>query len=187
VDTANPSTPRDLVATVLGDDTIEASWSASRDDVGVAAYRITRNAVEVAVVPGTDTTVILTTLGYGTHYIQVQAFDAAGNSSWRTPSTVVTVVPPPSADTSNPSTPRDLTAVAQPDGSVVVTWTASRDDVGVASYRITRNAVEVLVVPATETTATVVGLGPGRHYIQVQAFDVAGNSSWRTPSAIVDI
>ncbi|HSL74328.1 MAG TPA: fibrinogen-like YCDxxxxGGGW domain-containing protein [Ilumatobacteraceae bacterium] len=184
-DTSNPTTPRDLVATVLADRTVSVSWTASRDNVGVAYYRVTRNGVEVSIVPGTQTSTILTTLGDGTHYIQVQAFDAAGNSSFRTPSAVVTVLA--LVDTTSPSTPRDLTAVAQPDGSILVSWTASRDNVGVDRYRITRNAVEVAVVPGTQTTATVVGLGPGTHYIQVQAFDAAGNSSWRTPSAIVVI
>jgi len=186
-DTSNPSTPRDLVATVDPEGSIDVAWSASRDNIGVTTYRVTRNGVEVVLVPGADTSVRLTTLGFGTHYIQVQAFDAAGNSSWRTPSAVVTVVPPPSADTSNPSTPRDLTATAHPDGSIDVAWSASRDNVGVAYYRVTRNGVEVAIVDSPATTADIVGLGAGKHYIQVQAFDVAGNSSWRTPSAIVVI
>ena len=184
-DTSRPSTPRDLTTTVVPVyGTIDVSWTASRDDVGVAGYVITRNSVEVERVSGERTTVNLA-LGYGTHYIQVQAFDAAGNSSYRTPSSVVTVVPPPSADTSSPSTPRDLTAVLQSDGSIDVAWSASRDNVGVASYRITRNGTEVAVVPAPATTVKITSLGTGTHYIQVQAFDVAGNSSYRTPSAVV--
>ncbi len=186
-DTSNPSTPRDLVATVKPDGSVDVSWSASSDNVGVTSYRVTRNSVEVALVPGPSTSVNLATLGFGDHYIQVQAFDAAGNSSYRTASVKVTVVAPPAADTSNPSTPRDLTAVAQPDGSVAVAWTASRDNVGVASYRVTRNGVEVAVVPGTSTSAIVTGLGTGTHYIQVQAFDAAGNASYRTPSAVVAI
>ncbi|MGB0114691.1 MAG: hypothetical protein WBP59_15845, partial [Ilumatobacteraceae bacterium] len=61
------------------------------------------------------------------------------------------------------------------------------DNVGVASYRVTRNGVEVLVVPGTQTSGSVVGLGTGTHYVQVQAFDAAGNSSWRTASVVVVI
>ncbi len=184
-DTSNPSTPRDLTAVAEPDGSIDVAWSASRDNVGVASYRVTRNGTEVAVVPAPATTVRITSLGAGTHYIQVQAFDAAGNSSYRTPSAVVTIAAPPSADTSNPSTPRDLTAVAEPDGSIDVAWSASRDNVGVASYRVTRNGTEVAVVPAPATTVRITSLGAGTHYIQVQAFDAAGNSSYRTPSAIV--
>ena len=186
-DTSTPSTPRDLAAVVNADGSVALSWTASRDNVGVASYRITRNGVEVLVVPGSETAASIVGLVAGTHYLQVQAFDAAGNSSWRTPSVVVTVVGAPVADTSNPSTPRDLAAVVNADGSVALSWTASRDNVGVASYRITRNGVEVLVVPGSEVTALIVGLGPGRHHLQVQAFDAAGNSSWKTPSAVVDL
>ena len=184
-DTSNPSTPRDVAATVRPDGTIDVSWSPSRDNVGVTAYRVTRNAVEVAVVA--ETSVHLTTLGDGTHYIQVQAFDAAGNSSYRTASVIVTVVPPPSEDTSNPSTPRDLVTSAGPDGSVDASWSPSRDNVGVAYYRVTRNAVEVAIVEAPATSVNLTGLGPGTHYIQVQAFDVAGNSSYRTPSSVITL
>ena len=41
--------------------------------------------------------------------------------------------------------------------------------------------------PGTSTSAIVTGLGTGTHYIQVQAFDAAGNASYRTPSAVVAI
>jgi NO-binding membrane sensor protein with MHYT domain len=181
-DTQNPTTPRDLAATVLADGTIDVSWTASRDNVGVTSYLVTRNNVEVVVVPGTQTAVNLTTLGYGTHYIAVQAFDAAGNSSWRTPTVTAVVVPPVSADTQPPSTPRDLVATVLPNGSIDVSWSASRDNVGVAYYRVTRNNVEVVLVGAPSTSVNITTLGPGTHFIAVQAFDLAGNSSWRTPT-----
>ena len=182
VDTTNPSTPRDLAATVLPNGSIDVSWSASRDNVAVTAYRVTRNNVEVLVVPGTQTGVNLTTLGFGTHFLAVQAFDAAGNSSWRTPTVTAVVAPPPELDTTNPSTPRDLAATVLSDGSIEVSWSASRDNVGVAHYRVTRNNVEVALVGSPGTSVNVTTLGPGTHFIAVQAFDVAGNSSWRTPT-----
>ena len=180
VDTSNPSTPRDLVATVLGDGTIDVSWSASRDNVGVTSYRVTRNNVEVVVVPGTQTAVKLTTLGAGTHFIAVQAFDGAGNSSFRTPTVTAVVVALPSADTSNPSTPQNLVATVLPNGSIDVSWSASRDNVGVACYRVTRNNAEVVSVNSPATSVNVTTLGAGTHFIAVQAFDLAGNSSFRT-------
>ncbi len=185
VDTTPPSTPRDLTAVAQADGSIAVAWTASRDNIAVARYSVTRNAVEVASVLGSTTTTSLVGLGPGDHYIQVQAFDAAGNASFRTASVKVTILPPPGPDTQNPTTPRDLTAVARPDGSVDLTWTASRDNVGVASYRITRNGAEVAVVPGTATTANIVGLGTGTHYLQAQAFDAAGNMSFKTPSTVV--
>ncbi len=185
IDTTPPSTPRDLTAVAQADGSIAVAWTASRDNIAVARYSVTRNAVEVASVPGSMTTASLTGLGPGDHYIQVQAFDAAGNASYRTASVKVTILPPPGPDTQNPTTPRDLVAVARPDGSVDLTWTASKDNVGVVSYRITRNGAEVAVVAGTATTANIVGLGPGTHYLQAQAFDAAGNSSFKTPSTVV--
>ena len=74
-----------------------------------------------------------------------------------------------------------------PDGSIIANWTASTDNVGVDHYRVLRNLVEVLVVPGTETTATVLGLGNGDHYIQIQAVDAAGNMSFRTSPVLVTI
>ena len=181
-DIRNPSTPRDLAATVRPDGSIDISWSASRDNVGVTAYRVTRNNTEVVVVPGTQTSVNVTTLGFGTHYLAVQAFDMAGNSSWKTPTVTVVVVPPPSLDTSNPSTPRGLAATVLANGTIDVSWSASRDNVGVAYYRVTRNNAEVVLVSSPATSVNVTTLGPGTHYIAVQAFDMAGNSSWKTPT-----
>jgi hypothetical protein len=185
IDTTPPSTPRDLTAVAQADGSIAVGWTASRDNLGVARYSVTRNAVEVASVPGSATNASLTGLGPGDHYIQVQAFDAAGNASFRTASVKVTILAPPGPDTQNPTTPRDLVAVTRPDGSVDLTWTASKDNVGVVSYRITRNGVEVAVVAGTATTANIAGLGTGTHYLQAQAFDAAGNMSFKTPSTVV--
>jgi hypothetical protein len=59
--------------------------------VGVASYRVLANGVEVVSVPGAQTSVNLSMLGFGTHYVAVQALDAAGNASWKTPSIRVDV------------------------------------------------------------------------------------------------
>ncbi len=71
---------------MLGDGTIDVSWSASRDNVGVVSYRVLRNNVEVVLVPGDQLAVNLSTLGSGTHFIAVEALDAAGNVSRRSAS-----------------------------------------------------------------------------------------------------
>ena len=124
------------------------SWDASTDNVGVTGYRVLRNLAEVVVVPGAETATNLD-LGAGSHWIQVQALDAAGNESFRTPPVNVVVVIA-GADTTPPSTPGNVTAAAQPDGSILVTWTPSSDDVGVDSYRILRNLAEVGLVDGAE-------------------------------------
>ena len=104
--------------------------------------------------------------------------------------TTVATAPPGSSDTSRPKVPTNLTATTPGDGSVDVSWTASTDNVGVVSYFVTRNSVIVATVPVTAgttTSAKVLNLGPGRHYIQVYAIDAAGNESVRTASVLVTL
>ena len=184
-DTTPPSTPGDLDAVVLPDGTIDVSWTASTDNVGVTEYRVLRNLVEVVLVPG-DQTSTNVDLGDGTHWIQVQALDAAGNESFRTPPVRVEVVGT-QPDTSQPSTPGNVADRSPPDGSILVTWTASSDNVGVTEYVVLRNLVEVGRVPGTELQAVIEGLGPGNHYMQVKALDAAGNESFRSPPVLVTL
>ncbi len=184
-DTSNPTTPKSPTAVANPDGSISVGWTASTDNVGVELYRVFRNAVEVVAVPGTETTATVTGLAAGTHYIQIQAFDAAGNASHRTASVVVTTVA--TVDTVNPTTPRDLTASVNADGSIAVAWTASTDSFGVVSYTLFRNGVVVTSIPGTDTSATITTLGAGTHYLQLQAVDAAGNVSHKTPSTIVTV
>ncbi|MCC6474183.1 MAG: S8 family serine peptidase [Burkholderiales bacterium] len=82
VDGTPPSVPGGLAAQALGASRIGLAWSASSDDVGIAAYRVLRNGAMAAEVSGATGTFVdaglaaLTTYGYA-----VQACDAAGNCS----------------------------------------------------------------------------------------------------------
>lgn len=180
LDTTRPTVPRDLVIVPGADFEAVLTWSPSSDNVGVTGYRIYRSGVFVTEV--VDPTATITGLAVGSNSFQVSAVDAAGNESARTASVLVTVTGP---DTQRPTTPRDLVASLQPDGSVVLTWTASRDNVAVAGYTVIQTSVPVQTV--TEPTATVTGLAPGNYWFQVQAFDAAGNLSLRTSSVLVTI
>ena len=180
-DSVKPTTPQSLAATVQRDGSVTATWTAATDNVGVTAYAVYRNGVELVQVPGPTAT--LTGLGAGTHYVQVQAIDAAGNRSAKTPSVTV-VITAAGADTSKPSTPKDLAATVQPTRDVAVTWTAATDDVGVVAYVVFANGTEATRV--TGTSATLTGLAGGTWSVQVQALDAAGNGSSRTaPVSVV--
>jgi hypothetical protein len=180
VDTSAPTTPRNLVGAVAANGDVTLTWSASTDNVGVKDYLVFRNGVVVATV--TSPTAIIAAPGPGNHYFQVRARDIAGNESAKTPSTLITITGP---DTTSPSTPRDLAGMIQPNGDVVLSWTASTDNVGVTQYIVFRNSVEIARVPAA--TATIPAPAPGSHYYQVRALDAAGNQSAKTPSLRVDI
>ena len=62
---------------------------------------------------------------------------------------------------------------------------ASTDNVGVAGYRVYRNSVLWGTAGATDTSITLTGLPNGNNWIQVSAFDAAGNESAKTASVIV--
>ncbi|MGN6241212.1 MAG: glycoside hydrolase family 6 protein [Cellulosimicrobium cellulans] len=80
------------------------------------------------------------------------------------------------ADTTPPSVPTGLTAVATTTTSASVSWTASTDDRGVTGYTV---LVDGAAVGTTATTSfTVTGLDAGTSYaVTVRARDAAGNVS----------
>ncbi len=180
-DTTKPSTPTGLASTTQVGNQVTLTWNPSTDNVGVTGYEVIRNGVVVHTV--IEATAILVTQPGGNNYYQVQAFDAAGNRSNKTASVLVTLVGP---DTTKPSVPTALQAVVQPDNSVAVSWTASTDNIAVTGYEILRNNAIVSTV-GTVTTATVTGLPLGNSYIQLQAFDAAGNRSNKTASVLVTL
>ena len=183
-DTTKPSVPTNLTAAPtpnVGEAIV--SWTASTDNVGVAGYRVYRNGVLYATAGALDTSITLTGLPAGNNFIQLSAFDAAGNESAKTAS--VTVVPT-TPDTTKPSVPTGLasTATGNP-GEAFTSWNASTDNVGVAGYRVYRNGVLWTTVNPPDVSVTLTGLPTGNNFIQVSAFDAAGNESAKTASVTV--
>src|SRR5256712_11580564 len=89
VDTTAPSTPTGLTGATAGSTGASLSWSASTDNVGVTAYILLRNGVQVAT-PAT-TSFVDTGLSAATTYsYSVSARDAAGNISPNSTSVSVT-------------------------------------------------------------------------------------------------
>src|SRR5437762_28499 len=78
-DTTAPTTPTGLTAAAAGSTGANLSWSASTDNVGVTAYIVRRNGVQVATPAATSYTD--TGLPVGTYSYTVAARDAAGNIS----------------------------------------------------------------------------------------------------------
>ena len=96
-DTTAPSAPEALTARLDSATQVTLRWSAATDDVGVAGYRISRDGVVLRTVNGLTTTD--PGVPAGPHTYQVEAVDAAGNTS---PSTAATALVPANA-------PRGLT------------------------------------------------------------------------------
>ena len=79
-------------------------------------------------------------------------------------------------DTVPPTSPTNLTAFQIGDTSAVLTWTASYDAKGVASYLIYKNGINIASVKTIAFTAT--GLSPSATYsFYIRAKDYSGNIS----------
>ncbi len=79
------------------------------------------------------------------------------------------------ADTSVPTNPSGLTAFSATISSIVLTWTAATDNVGVAGYNVYRDGSKVGTSPYPVYTDA--NLASGSFTYQVEAFDGAGNKS----------
>ncbi|KGE20869.1 alpha-amylase family glycosyl hydrolase [Paenibacillus wynnii] len=79
-------------------------------------------------------------------------------------------------DTIAPTPPTNVTAVPQSASSVLVSWTASTDNVGVTGYEVYRNGVKVGTTAATSYTDINLTSSTTYEYT-IKAFDAAGNLS----------
>jgi chitodextrinase len=109
--------------------------------------------------------------GAGPWVMQMVAFRAAGSG------------PPPPPDTQPPTAPGSLTAAAASTSEIDLSWAASTDDVGVASYLVERCqgagcATFTQIATTTTTAYGDTGLTAATAYsYRVRASDAAGNLS----------
>jgi chitodextrinase len=169
-DAGPPTQPQNLTATAMAPGQVNLTWSASTDDIGVAGYNVYRNGTKVAT-SSTTSYVDKGVVANNSYTYTVAAYDAVGNVSTQSSSATVTTPP----DLTPPTAPSNLMAsVSQ--GRVALTWTASTDDVGVTSYGILRDGVQI--GSATSTAYTDQTTAPNTTYTYtVVAFDGAGNAS----------
>jgi chitodextrinase len=181
-DTA-PSTPTGLAVDALTSARVELSWNGSSDDVAVIGYTVYRDGVRIA----TSTSTTYTDLGVAaaaTYRYRVDAFDAAGNHSPKSPAVRATTPAP--ADATAPSVPANLHAVSITPTGVDLDWNASSDSVGVTGYGVFRDGVEI----ATTASSSYVDASvlPGATYrYRVDAFDAADNHSTLSDPVTVDV
>ncbi|MDJ1505690.1 fibronectin type III domain-containing protein [Xanthocytophaga agilis] len=172
-DTQLPSTPTNLASPSKTQTSVNLTWTASTDNVGVTGYNIYRGTT----LAGSSTTNSFTVTGLtaNTAYsFTVRAKDAAGNLSAASSALSVTTLP--SSDTQAPSVPTNLAASAITTTSFTLAWTASTDNVGVSSYEIFRNGTSIGT--STTTSFSVTGLTANTTYsMTVKAKDAANNVS----------
>jgi chitodextrinase len=180
-DTTAPSVPGSFALTLSSSGWPALSWSASSDNVGVAAYAIYRSSngtqgPEVARIATTSW--VDTTVQEGVTYTYaVKALDAAGNQSARTSLRSIT-------PSQKPSTPTGLAATLS-NGDPRLTWNASTDNVAVTGYIIYRTTTtgstgsEIARTSSRAWTDTSARSGT-RYTYNVRAYDAAGNLSDRS-------
>jgi chitodextrinase len=174
-DTTPPTIPPNVHTTTIEDNSITIAWDAATDDVGVAGYKIYRNAVLVGTTT-TDTSYTDSGLSPVTQYTYtVRAYDAANNESSDSAALQATTA----YDTTPPSVPASLTSMATTDTTISLSWNASTDNVGVTGYDLYRNGA--LITTTSSTSYTDTGLAVHNSYVySVRAHDGSGNNSAQT-------
>ncbi|HSX33757.1 MAG TPA: hypothetical protein VLF91_05480 [Candidatus Saccharimonadales bacterium] len=173
-DSTPPSAPANLVATAPAVGEIDLSWDAAIDDTGVTGYQIYRDGSLLTTVGGLTSYRDLTVASQTTYAYGVVAVDAAGNASAQSdPATITSLLAP---DTTPPSAPASLNAVAINAHEIDVSWSPSSDDTGVTGYTIYRDGQ--FLASTTGTTYQDVTVNDGTTYsYSVSAFDAANNTS----------
>ncbi|NER19025.1 fibronectin type III domain-containing protein [Spongiivirga citrea] len=172
-DTDAPTTPGNLAASNITQTTLDLSWVASSDNVGVTAYNVYNGTTSLGTVTGT--TANITGLTADTQYtFNVSAVDAAGNESNLASVTVTTAST--AGDTEAPTTPGNVTASNVAQTTLDLSWNASSDNVGVTGYNVYNGSTNIGTV--TGTSANITGLTADTTYtFGVSAVDAAGNES----------
>jgi spore germination protein YaaH len=168
-----PSRPGALRITAETDTTATLAFVASKDDVGVAGYRVLANGKRLA--DATTTAPALSGLTCATLYtFTVVALDAAGNVSQPSPPAHMRTrsCSATSAAAAQPlSVPVGLTAATVTDRTVALTWSGGGGAVGFAVYR---NGV--LLGKPTSAGFIATSLAAATPYtFTVRARDRAGN------------
>jgi chitodextrinase len=177
-----PDPVRSVEVTATDGSSVTIAWPALRDR-NVAGYTVSLNGARVAdLTPDQLTrwrirdtfTYTLQRLACGTGYtVAVDAFDRDDRHSLPTSTTVSTAACP---DTTAPSAPSGIRQVAATENSVMLTWTASTDNVGVVEYGLYTSGLRV--ASSSDASATLSNLTCATSYlVAIDATDAAGNRS----------
>jgi endonuclease I/chitodextrinase len=178
-DTEAPTTPTDIIASNNSTTTIDVSWTASTDNVGVTGYNVYVNNVLTNQV--TTTTVTIAGLTPNTSYaIQIEAKDLINNKSAKSTAINSSTL----QDTTAPTVPTNIVASNISGTTFKLIWNASTDDTAVTGYDIFVDTA--FKASTTDLTYTITGLAISTTYaVTVLAKDAAAHKS--AQSAAVNV
>ncbi|MEA2538508.1 MAG: hypothetical protein QOF11_2742 [Chloroflexota bacterium] len=175
VDPVAPGPPSSLQATTPNATTVNLSWAAATDNVGVDHYQVSRDGAPIGSPTGTS----FNDTGrapHTTYAYTVSAVDGSGNEGQAVHAAATT--PPAGTDVTAPSAPKSLKAKLMA-RTTRLYWTPAHDAVGVTGYKVYRVGVAAPVKTVSGTAVTVKRRNGARYY--VRAFDGAGNLGPRSP------
>ena len=181
-DTSAPSAPTNLTAVGPNSTTINLSWTASTDNVGVVGYSVFRDGGATAIATVSVTNFSDTGLAISsTHTYTVKAVDAANNQSIASNTVTASTM---GSDTVAPTVPTGLTATGSSNTTIDLNWTASTDNFAVTGYKVFRDGGLTEIATVTTTSFSDAGLAVNStHSYQVAAFDGANNQSAKSNTA----
>jgi endonuclease I/chitodextrinase len=176
-DTEAPTTPTNVTLTDITFNSINISWSASSDNIGVTGYNIYVDDVLTAQTSSAITNTNISNLSTNTDYtFAIIAKDLINNRSDSAVISGATL-----EDTQAPSIPINLSVSNATDSSFEVSWQAATDNNVVTGYEI---YVDNILTATTETnTYTAIGLNTETTYgVEIVAYDADNNKSNRSAS-----
>jgi len=186
-----PSVPTNLAATAPKSTQVNLTWGASTDPnyaSSTLTYDVFRNGSQVATTAAGVTSYSDTGLAPSTSYTYTAtASDPGGNTSAQSTSAKITTP----ADTTPPSVPTNVAAIAPNSTQVNVSWTASTDlnyASSALTYKVYRNGTLVKTTAAGATSYSDTGVVASTTYsYTVAAANPAGNVSAQSTAVTVNI
>ncbi|MGC4770426.1 fibronectin type III domain-containing protein [Micromonospora sp. DT44] len=134
-DSERPTAPGPITVTAIDTTSVELTWTASTDNVGVVGYAVSALFEDTGRAYSTDTTTIRLTdlLPSRTYTLSVAGLDAAGNRSVSNPTLRLTMPP---GDSQPPSAPGQPVAYDVAATLVWLRWTPSTDNVVLDRYEV---------------------------------------------------
>ncbi|OUR97704.1 hypothetical protein A9Q86_15950 [Flavobacteriales bacterium 33_180_T64] len=177
LDVTPPSTVVNVVISNETETTIDVSWDASTDNIGVVGYDVYVDDVLNSSTSNTSIQVNGLVVN-ATYSIRINANDAAGNVSDNS-----IIVNGTTIDLTAPTVPSSLVVSNETISSLDLSWIASVDNVGVIGYEVYQDGV--LIGSPSSVSYTASGLLSDTSYtFTVFANDAAGNLSLVSDTAV---